>query len=94
MGAGPDGLRFFTNGVRSVIYRMAGLHRHAFITGTPVKIQAARFSIYSNSMLIILKLVVGGMTGSVSVISEAIHSIGPEVMTVAYAETDDDKGKP
>lgn len=35
---------------------------------------AARFSIYSNSVLIILKLVVGILTASISVISEAIHS--------------------
>lgn len=35
---------------------------------------AARFSVYSNSLLIILKLVVGILTASISVISEAIHS--------------------
>jgi cation diffusion facilitator family transporter len=38
------------------------------------KIKVARLSIYSNSMLILLKLVVGVISGSVSIISEAIHS--------------------
>lgn len=37
-------------------------------------IDAARLSIFSNSLLVVLKLVVGLMTGSVSVISEAVHS--------------------
>ncbi len=35
---------------------------------------AAGFSIASNSLLIVLKLIVGLLTGSVSIISEAIHS--------------------
>jgi len=35
---------------------------------------AAKFSVYSNSILVVLKLVVGIFTLSVSVISEAIHS--------------------
>jgi cation diffusion facilitator family transporter len=39
-----------------------------------VKTQAARLSIVSNTALIVLKLVIGIMTGSVSVLSEAIHS--------------------
>jgi len=38
------------------------------------KTQVARLSILSNSFLIILKLIVGLLTGSVSIISEAIHS--------------------
>lgn len=38
------------------------------------KIKVARLSIISNSSLIILKLIVGIFTGSVSIISEAIHS--------------------
>jgi cation diffusion facilitator family transporter len=38
------------------------------------KIRVARLSILSNSMLIILKLIVGLLSGSVSIISEAIHS--------------------
>lgn len=38
------------------------------------KIKTARLSIFSNSVLIILKLIVGLFTGSVSIISEAIHS--------------------
>jgi cation diffusion facilitator family transporter len=38
------------------------------------KVKIARLSIFSNSLLIILKLVVGIISGSVSIISEAIHS--------------------
>jgi cation diffusion facilitator family transporter len=38
------------------------------------KASVAMFSVISNSILVILKLVVGSMIGSVSVISEAIHS--------------------
>ncbi len=38
------------------------------------KVKVARLSIASNTLLIILKLVVGLISGSVSIISEAIHS--------------------
>jgi len=38
------------------------------------KIKTARLSIISNTLLIIMKLVVGLISGSVSIISEAIHS--------------------
>lgn len=38
------------------------------------KIKVARLSIISNSSLIIIKLIVGIITGSVSIISEVIHS--------------------
>jgi cation diffusion facilitator family transporter len=38
------------------------------------KVSAARLSIYSNTMLVVLKLVVGVLSGSVSVLSEAAHS--------------------
>ena len=38
------------------------------------KIKIARLSIVSNTLLIIMKLVVGFLSGSVSIISEAIHS--------------------
>ena len=38
------------------------------------KIRAARLSIFSNTVLIFLKLTVGFFSGSVSIISEAIHS--------------------
>jgi cation diffusion facilitator family transporter len=38
------------------------------------KVGAARLSVISNSVLIALKLIVGIITGSVSIISEAIHS--------------------
>lgn len=38
------------------------------------KVAAARLSIYSNTLLTLLKLVVGAISGSVSVLSEAAHS--------------------
>jgi len=38
------------------------------------KIFAAKISIFSNSFLIIIKLIIGILTGSISIISEAIHS--------------------
>jgi cation diffusion facilitator family transporter len=38
------------------------------------KVKVARLSIASNTLLIILKLIVGLLSGSVSIISEAIHS--------------------
>jgi cation diffusion facilitator family transporter len=38
------------------------------------KVNIARLSIFSNTLLIILKLIVGLISGSVSIISEAIHS--------------------
>jgi cation diffusion facilitator family transporter len=38
------------------------------------KVQVAKLSILSNTCLIIMKLIVGIITGSVSIISEAIHS--------------------
>lgn len=38
------------------------------------KVKTARLSILSNTSLIIMKLIVGTLTGSVSIISEAIHS--------------------
>lgn len=39
-----------------------------------MKRRAARFSVLSNSLLVVAKLVVGLVSGSVSVLSEAIHS--------------------
>jgi len=38
------------------------------------KVKVARLSLFSNTTLIIMKLIVGLLTGSVSIISEAIHS--------------------
>ncbi|MDD3225092.1 MAG: cation diffusion facilitator family transporter [Clostridium sp.] len=38
------------------------------------KVKAARMSIVSNTMLIIMKFIIGIISGSVSIISEAIHS--------------------
>ncbi|NOY49793.1 MAG: cation transporter [Chlorobi bacterium] len=39
------------------------------------KVKTARLSIYSNTLLIILNLVVGLFSGSISIISEAIHTV-------------------
>lgn len=39
------------------------------------KVKTAKLSIYSNSLLIVLNLVVGLFSGSVSIISEAVHTI-------------------
>jgi cation diffusion facilitator family transporter len=41
---------------------------------TSQKIVAARLSVYSNTLLVILKLIAGGLSGSVGVLSEAAHS--------------------
>lgn len=41
---------------------------------TKIKTRAAQLSIFSNTVLIVIKLVVGIMMSSVSVISEAVHS--------------------
>ena len=38
------------------------------------KTKVARLSVFSNASLIIMKLIVGVFTGSVSILSEAIHS--------------------
>jgi cation diffusion facilitator family transporter len=51
---------------------MSGEHAHIEITRR--KTRAARVSIYSNTSLTLLKLVAGFLSGSVSVLSEAIHS--------------------
>ncbi len=45
------------------------------MTGTNLKQTAAFLSICSNALLIILKLIVGCITGSLSVMSEALHSL-------------------
>jgi cation diffusion facilitator family transporter len=39
------------------------------------KVRTARLSIFSNSFLIILKVIVGVISGSISILSEAIHSL-------------------
>lgn len=41
---------------------------------TNPKVQVARLSVFSNSFLILLKVIAGIISGSVSIISEAIHS--------------------
>ena len=51
---------------------LGGIRLAADLAGK--KIGTAALSVGSNSLLIVLKLVVGFVTGSVSVISEAIHS--------------------
>ena len=47
-----------------------------------VKVKTARLSIFSNLFLIVLKLIAGVMSGSVSIISEAIHSMMDLVASV------------
>lgn len=39
------------------------------------KVRVARLSVYSNSSLVAIKVIVGVMMGSVAVISEAVHSV-------------------
>ena len=39
------------------------------------KVKIARLSIFSNTLLIIMKFTVGIISGSVSIMSEAIHSM-------------------
>ncbi|HEX2232402.1 MAG TPA: cation diffusion facilitator family transporter [Thermoleophilaceae bacterium] len=52
---------------------------------TPVKSRAAGVSIVSNSLLIALKLAAGAVTGSIAIITEAIHSsIDLMASVVAY----------
>jgi cation diffusion facilitator family transporter len=52
---------------------------------TPVKTRAAGVSIVSNSLLIALKLAAGAITGSIAIITEAIHSsIDLMASVVAY----------
>ena len=45
----------------------------AAVDGT-TKVGAARLSIVSNSMLIVLKIAAGAITGSVAIVTEAVHS--------------------
>ncbi len=49
-----------------------------------LKIKTARLSVFSNTFLIIIKLVAGLLTGSVSILSEAIHS-GIDLIAAAIA---------
>src|ERR1700683_3113390 len=42
---------------------------------TPVKSRAAGLSIVSNTCLIVLKVVAGLITGSVGILSDAVHSL-------------------
>jgi cation diffusion facilitator family transporter len=64
------------------------------------KVKVARLSIASNTLLIIMKLTVGIISGSVSIISEAIHS-GMDLIAavIAYvsvklSDNPPDKGHP
>ena len=49
-------------------------HRRSIVSADAIKLRAASLSVASNTFLVVAKLVVGLMIGSVSVISEAIHS--------------------
>src|SRR5512133_211633 len=64
------------------------------------KIKTARLSVISNSCLIIMKTVAGLMSGSVSILSEAIHS-GMDLVaaiiaffSVKFSDTPPDKEHP
>ncbi len=50
------------------------IHTGAPHPDTPVKTRAAALSIASNALLIVLKLVAGAITGSVAILTEAMHS--------------------
>jgi cation diffusion facilitator family transporter len=50
----------------------------------PRKIKVAAISVFSNTALVVLKLIVGLMTGSISIISEAIHS-GVDLLAAVIA---------
>ena len=65
-----------------------------------LKVKVARLSIASNTLLIIMKLTVGIISGSVSILSEAIHS-GMDLIAavIAYvsvklSDNPPDKGHP
>jgi cation diffusion facilitator family transporter len=49
-------------------------HRKSFNVFMNAKVSTARLSIVSNTLLIVMKLVAGLISGSVSILSEAIHS--------------------
>lgn len=49
-----------------------------------IKVRTARLSVISNSMLIVMKLLAGIFSGSVSIISEAIHS-GMDLLAAVIA---------
>jgi cation diffusion facilitator family transporter len=64
------------------------------------KVKVARLSVMSNSLLIVMKVVVGILSGSVSIISEAIHS-GMDLIaaiiaffSVRMSDTPSDSGHP
>lgn len=67
---------------------------------TRLKRRAARFSIVSNTILVVLKLGVGFWTGSVGVLSEAFHSAtdlmasGIALVSVRYADIPPDEQHP
>ena len=44
------------------------------VTGGPTKAGAASLSVVSNSVLIVLKIAAGALTGSIAILTEAVHS--------------------
>jgi len=56
------------------VTRMADTGRETRSADTGRKTRAAGLSIVSNSLLIVLKLIAGALTGSIAIITEAIHS--------------------
>lgn len=61
-----------TGGPESVVPRSAGLVGGGPESGS--KLRAASLSVASNSTLIVIKVVAGTLTGSVAILTEAIHS--------------------
>ncbi|MEE4276743.1 MAG: cation transporter, partial [Thermoleophilia bacterium] len=55
---------------------------HADVHNHPLKARAAAISIASNTTLIVFKLVVGILSGSIAIISEALHSASDLVAAV------------
>lgn len=78
----------------------AGERQAALVAVRQRKTSAARLSIVSNMLLVLLKLLVGFWTGSVSVLSEAVHSAtdllasGIAFLSVRIADTPPDEDHP
>ncbi len=56
------------------VYKMIYLRKEMIFIMKDRKVKVAALSVFSNTVLIIMKVVAGVLSGSVSIISEAIHS--------------------
>jgi cation diffusion facilitator family transporter len=54
--------------------RRRGTVIHPAVVSGPTKARAASLSLVSNSVLIVLKIVAGAITGSIAILTEAVHS--------------------